>query len=640
MLYKFRFLLIPIVVVGFILLFFGLMVFREAEQRIAEEAEKLATEEGKRIETSVGETRELDAAERSGWRTLLSTRNALDIALHDGLIYTATDGGLLVHRPDGELVAHYTHLNGLPSNRIRCLISWKDNLLLGTDRGLAAVRGNSITAYLPQIDGGEKITALLPFGERVIVGTAGAGILSFDGSAFSIEHGLLPGADFKEVTALADWTGELVVGTRDGGVYIQRGASFLRLGPDEGLPHAYVTSLSAGEELLVGTVGGICAIDDSLTVRRWGGTFSAASLLRTEGSVLVGTLDGKLATYIAGKRRDVVSLGSKTDPVMINRLVSLDGRNWVLTSAGVLLRESEQTQPFGERPEGDLADNHISALTVDASGNLWIGYFDSGVDVFSSELKPLRRFTDPATRTVKCLYFDPQEQSVYLGSSKGLVRFRPEFSRDTWTTEDGLISNEVNCVTRSGPEEITVGTGAGISFISGGDIQSIYAFHGLINNKVFCLLPLAGSGEETRIVAGTLGGISILSGRNVTAQITPENSELPIHWITALADFEGSLLIGTYGGGLSLRNADGSWQEMPPMLKNLEINPNAILLEDDLLLAGTLDRGIALLRRAEAQWEPYSEGLSSLNVTAFAADERRIFIGSDSGIVVVEKGSF
>jgi ligand-binding sensor domain-containing protein len=243
-------------------------------------------------------------------------------------------------------------------------------------------------------------------------------------------------------------------------------------------------------------------------------------------------------------------------------------------------------------------------------------------------------------RTVKCLYFDTQEAAVYIGGSKGLVRFGPDFSRSAWTTDDGLISNEVNHIVRLCSGELAIATGGGLSIVDGGTIRSIYAFHGLINNRVFALqpMPVADAGGEEVLAAGTLGGISLVSRYQVVAQITPENSRLPVHWITALLGFEGSLLIGTYGGGLALRGPNGDWIEMPEMLTKLEINPNALWLDSDLLLAGTLDRGMAVLRRTEGEWELIGEGLSSLNVTAFSADEERIFIGTDNGIVVVDKG--
>ena len=64
-----------------------------------------------------------------------------------------------------------------------------------------------------------------------------------------------------------------------------------------------------------------------------------------------------------------------------------------------------------------------------------------------------------------------------------------------------------------------------------------------------------------------------------------------------------------------------------------------MLRSADLLRVGTLDRGLILLRRQRGRWEVSDRGLGSPNVTALAADERRIFIGTDNGVVVIRRSN-
>ncbi len=628
-------LLILLLAVGGLLLAGAVLTVRDVERFLAG-AESPQPSDA--VPTERCEPVDLERTQPSGWRVLLSTRDARDVALHGGLIYVATDGGLLVHYPSGELIAHYTHLNGLPSNRLSCLASWRGALYIGSDRGLVALRDGVATTFRPRLPSA-AVTALLPQGERLLVGTDGAGLLSFDGGDFRADVGHLPGADFRRVTALADWRGQLAVGSRGSGLYVQRGAAFVRLGAGEGLPDERVTALAPGHELLVATVTGLCLVDDRLGITPWARPLTAAAALRTAGATLIGTLDGRLERYSAGRRRDALALGNRRFPVSVNRLAVADGRTWVLASSGPHLLTASGLEPFGERPPVELSANHISALALDAGGNLWVGYFDAGLDIYSPELQQLQRLDDDQCRTIKCLYFDPAEGAVYLGGSKGLVRFGPDGVRSAWTTEEGLISNEVNHVRRAGTE-VVAATGGGISFISGSGVRSIYAFHGLINNRVFCLLPRGWAGEdEFDLVVGTLGGISLVAGHQVVGRITPENSELPTHWVTALHELDGSLLVGTYGGGLALRRPDGGWEEMPQQLRGIEVNPNAVLRSADMLLVGTLDRGLIILRRQRGRWEVSDRGLGSPNVTALAADERRIFIGTDNGVVVVRRSN-
>jgi len=571
------------------------------------------------------------AGEIRSARVLVSTRDARDIALHDGLIYVATDGGLLVYRPDGELAGHYTHLNGLPCNRLACFAPWRGSLWIGSEKGLVRLHDGAVTTYSPNIEGGDKVTALLPAGERLLVGTGGAGLLSFDGTEFKSDIGRLPGADFDRITALAEWRGHLAVGSFERGLFIQRGAAFVRITPEEGLPRGRVASLDAGETLLVATVTGVCVVDERLGVTPWSRRTMAAAVLRTEGATFVGTLDGRLESYSGGRRRRSTVLGTRENPVIVNRLAEVDNRSWMLTSTGVLEIKPDGVLPFGEHPQGELSANFIASMVFDAAGRLWVGYFDSGIELLSPDLVPGGRYDEEVLRTVKYLYYDDAEGAVYVGSSKGLTRIGPDGGRTNWATQTGLINNEVNHVQRWG-EEIVAATGGGLSFIRGREVRSIYAFHGLVNNKVFTLLP-AGD----RLVAGTLGGVSILEGHSVIASITPENSRLPTHWITALYDVDGSLLVGTYGGGVALRRPDGTWEELPRSAGGFEVNPNAVTGFGDLLLAGTLDKGLAVFDKKEGLWRFWNLGLGSSNVTALAQDEHRLFIGTDNGIVVIDK---
>lgn len=577
----------------------------------------------------------LDRSRRPEAAYLSSTADAVDAALFEGRIFIATRGGLLAYSPAGEPPAgggRLTHLNGLPSNRLSCLATWRDGLYAGTDAGLAVLREGYVTTYRPT-GGDASITALLPLGgDRLLVGTAGNGLLEFDGSRFSRGVGGLPGAAFRSVTALAEWHGQVVVGSRESGLYIQRGALFIPLGVDSGLPDAHVTSISAADDLLVATVTGVCRVDARGAALPWARPMPASSLLRTSGATLVATLDGRLERYASGRRREQAALGDRGHPVVINRLAYADGRAWVLASSGAYVWSQDGLREFSEKSPRGLRAGHIAALAVDGAGRLWIGYFDAGLQVLTKDLEPYPALDDELSRTVKCLYFDPFDGSIYLGSSKGLLRYRPDGGRDALTVEDGLISNEVNHVCRMG-SELVAATGGGVSMIGREGVRSVYAFHGLINNHVFSVAPV---GE--RLYAGTLGGISVLEEHAVVGHLTPENSELPVHWVTALMERDGALLIGTYGGGLALARPDSPLERLSPRggRRDLEINPNALIGAGGLVLAGSLDGGL-VVGRPDGRWEMLRRGLPSANVTALAADELRLFIGTDCGILIIDR---
>src|SRR6267378_4471151 len=211
-----------------------------------------------------------------------------------------------------------------------------------------------------------------------------------------------------------------------------------------------------------------------------------------------------------------------------------------------------------------------------------------------------------------------------------MIRRPPRSTLFPYTTlfrSDGLIADHVSDVAVR-PDGLAVATAAGVTLFDAGGPQSIYAFHGLANNHVYAL-----GQSGSRLFAGTLGGLSVIDAGFVRANYTTSNSPLKQNWISAVVPFGGGWFIGTYGGGVLQLDADGQWTDFPDMPPHTVINPNAMLAVSNRILAGTLDRGLLVYDSVEHRWTPITAGLPSLNVTALAASDGRIFVGTDNGIV-------
>jgi ligand-binding sensor domain-containing protein len=66
---------------------------------------------------------------------------------------------------------------------------------------------------------------------------------------------------------------------------------------------------------------------------------------------------------------------------------------------------------------------------------------------------------------------------------------------------------------------------------------------------------------------------------------------------------------------------------------NVAISPNAMLVTDQHVFAGTLDQGLLVYDRSTSRWSRVAMGLPSENVTALAAANGYIYIGTDHGLV-------
>jgi hypothetical protein len=100
---------------------------------------------------------------------------------------------------------------------------------------------------------------------------------------------------------------------------------------------------------------------------------------------------------------------------------------------------------------------------------------------------------------------------------------------------------------------LALATPAGITFLDKSGAHSLYAFQGLVNNHVYAL---GASGDE--LMAGTLGGLSLLAGGSVRRNLTVATSGLKHNWITGVAAVGNEWLVGTYGAGVLRLGADGS----------------------------------------------------------------------------------
>ncbi len=92
-------------------------------------------------------------------------------------------------------------------------------------------------------------------------------------------------------------------------------------------------------------------------------------------------------------------------------------------------------------------------------------------------------------------------------------------------------------------------------------------------------------------------------------------------------------MIGTYGAGVLSLDSAGKFHPFEVASGRLEINPNAMLVTENTVLAGSLGDGLYVYDRQASRWSVIRNGLPSLNVTAFAAANGYIYVGTDNGLV-------
>ena len=619
-----------------VVIFGGSVVWR-ASNTLGEMRERVASEGSIRVSVKA-----FTPAIPAGLEIVGAPASFTDAQVYQGHLFLGGPSGLAEYGLSLDLMKRYRAGVELPPAPITALATGvaggSQVLWIATaGEGLLEFDGQTLRHVLPADPRFRKVTALLPLSTgRVLLGTEKAGVLAWDGHDLKSFHSSLDGL---QVTALAGDDASIWVGTLDRGL-VHWNAGGIETLTDQ-LPDHQVLSLAlAGETLYAGTGLGIAEIRGGKFARTLAPGYFAQSLLAAEGKLWMGTLEeGMREIPLEAKGSRGTPLASTTGcrDCSVHKILRIEGETYSLTDAGLW----KGSQPVIGRESGLLKDRNIAALSTDASGRLWIGYFDRGLQILDpSNQRSVEDLEDDHLFCVNRIAQDSSRGSTAVATANGLVLFSSSTSqRRVIGQADGLIANQITDVLFRADGSMVAATPAGVSFVDPSGISSIYAFQGLVNNHVYAL-----AADGARTLAGTLGGLSVLDSGLVKASYTTSNSTLKHNWITAIVKRENGYFVGTYGAGVLRFDPAGQWETFDDLRGTLEINANAMVSTSGAVYAGTLDRGLAIYNATRSKasggrWSFFTAGLPSKNVTAVEARGGILYIGTDNGLVKVPEAS-
>ena len=596
-----------------------------------------SAQKGLRAEREVGfVARPLASTVNSGFEPVSSPAVFSQVARFENNLYIAGPAGLHVYEPSGRFVRSYLVGRELPGSALVAITaavladSKQPELMIATSAdGVLAFDGRSFRQIYPQAADVRAITAILatPAG-HLLIGTKRRGVLVYDGRQITLLHSTLSDC---YVTELAGNESDLWVGTLDRGVLHFNGGHTDSFKEEQGLPDSQVTSLATlREKTYVGTPLGVAVFSKGQFVRVLAPGVLATALLGTAHQLYVGSEDQGVISIALDQRPTGVIANASAELPEVRQIFASEDEIFAVTRGGLyrLKPHSFGWQQVLQPGAAMLTDRNVSALASDGAGQLWIGYFDRGLDVMAPDASRATHMEDEHLFCINRIVPNTKTGGVDVATANGLVRFDQSGKpQQILTRADGLIAENVADVVAYG-DGVALATSGGLTFVDSTGARSMYGFQGLVNNHVYSL---AASGDQ--LMAGTLGGISILDNGNVAANYTTANSNLKHNWITAVVPVGSEWMVGTYGAGVLGLDRSGHFHTFDVGSGNFEVNPNAMLVTPAFVLAGGLGTGLYLYDRTSGRWSVMEQGLPSLNVTALAAANGYIYIGTDNGLV-------
>ncbi|MBZ5629294.1 MAG: hypothetical protein LAO06_10570 [Acidobacteriia bacterium] len=556
-------------------------------------------------------------------------------------LYLCGPAGLFEYSARGALLKQYLAGRELPPSPLGSMAqatltdSRQPELLIATaSEGVLAFNGHAFRQIRPEDAAARSVTTILPMASgSLLIGTQKKGVLVYDGHQITPLHSTLAN---MHVTALAGDESELWVGTLDRGVLRFHAGQTDSFGEAEGLPDAQVHSIAMAEgSVYVGTSAGVAEFRDGKLRRVLAQGALARALLPLGARLLIGTMDEGIADVpLAQNRVTPVRLRASVDIDETQQLFDAEDTVFALAKDGLYeLGHGAGWRRVLALEGAQLTDRNISALSVDPEGRLWVGYFDRGLDILAPHGGRTQHVENERAFCINRIVPRLGGDGTYVATANGLLLFdNGGNEQQALQRSDGLIADHVTDVVpyRGG---IAVATPAGLTFLDASGARSLYAFHGLVNNHVYAL-GVVGD----RLMAGTLGGLTVLDGEKIVGSYTTATSELKHNWITAVVPVGNEWMIGTYGSGIMSLDASGHFQPFDAATGKFEVNPNAMLATAKHVFAGTLGHGLYVYSRESRRWTVVRDGLPSNSVTALAASGGYLYVGTDNGLVrIVEQ---
>ena len=347
------------------------------------------------------------------------------------------------------------------------------------------------------------------------------------------------------------------------------------------------------------------------------------ALVSGHGIYRLKWVEGELEFHELSISIDIKSMAAYTITLQNNEiwLATLDQGIFIINRANNAIRRISAGSGIL-----DLPSNSISAVFHDDNAT-WIGT-GKGLSITLDGGRTFRNYSDfneGLSDTQVYSIFKSDDSTFWVGFINGLVQARASIVTPISRNNSNILSNTVNGVFVSNDGTLWLATDAGVSFQEPGSPKFTH-INSSTNSLIADDVATTVLADETTVWIGTFEGGLYRYDRKTTlisrVHYEPNSNDgLHSNAITSLAKASGGdIVVGTYGGGLSIVRPDGIVARTFRSIEGANISDRVFALLNDtdngVLVAN--ENGIARL----------SSDLTDYQNTSFAA----LALGEDSSL--------
>ena len=545
--------------------------------------------------------------EQAGFDSLSLSSGITSIAVTGDKIWFTTekDGAIQVDFPVTDLkrmkAKQYTGKNGL-SDRVLGSAALNDkSLICITDAGMRRFNiedGKFENYRMPHMTTYFQVTCLLQDRKgNIWFGTHNGGIYKYVMSESRMEFIDLPkaGVPSNWVTCLTeDSKGRMWIGTWEGGVALVENGNIRKFNKSNGLEASRIYDIIEdveGNILIADQNNGISIFKGEAFLTISGDDVLAdpnvnAIIEGRAGDVWFGTNSG-ISHYFPGTDKKPAIYDNTYNPRFFRK--DKDENIWIGTDTEGVLLYNTRTSRFEPQPYINSKLHYglqVTSLEIDKKNNLWIGGVQ-GLTVGTINENNFNRYTlmDSLTvNTITTLYCDPAD-NIWIGTDdRGLIRFNAsDESFEAITTLPGI---KPKSMVMDDNGVLWIGTGEGVkAFKNDSVLLTITTDDGLLSNNINLLT----AGDDGSIYIGTNIGLN---------RYFPDNKRIfsytEKNGFTGIAtkpnavfkNANGGLWFGTANGATLFRPEFTSTGELEPLthLLNMRVNDQQRVMTPGLKL--------------------------------------------------------